>query len=231
MVTFRLVSVEPLSSTAGQAELACGTGECGCPIGSLPTALNLTDKPDFENLRFHLLPPAHAPHPCQLDEPALLAQCRLAFTRRGGPGGQHRNKVESAVVVTHVPTQVLAEANERRDQSQNRRVAFERLRRQLAWCVRSDWVAAGGTRPEPSALWLTRYAQTRASVSLEHWDFATLLAEALDHLVADGWEVSTAAAHLGVSTGRLAKLLTADRLTCEWINRQRAALGMPALRP
>jgi len=176
-----------------------------------------------------LLPAARPPHPCQLDEASLLAQCRLAFTRRGGPGGQHRNKVESAVVVTHMPTQVMAEANERRDQSQNRRVALDRLRRQLAWCVRSAWVEAG-PRPEPSALWLTRYAQARGGVSVEHWDFASLMAEALDHLAADRWEVSTAASHLGVSTGRLAKLLTADRLTCEWINRQRATLGMPALR-
>lgn len=206
-----------------------GKGLIGCPSRSASALLVLTYRPEFENLRCHLLPAARSPHPCQLDEAGLMAQCRLTFTRRGGPGGQHRNKVESAVVVTHVPTQVLAEASERRDQSQNRRVALDRLRRQLAWCVRSPWVDAG-PRPEPSALWLTRYAQTRGSVSLEHWDFPTLLAEALDHLVADRWEVSTAAQHLGVSTGRLSKLLTADRLTCEWINRQRLTLGMPALR-
>ncbi len=182
------------------------------------------------------------PHPSTLDEDALLAECRFTFTRRGGPGGQHRNKVESAVVVTHVPTQIIAEANERRDQSQNRRIAVNRLRRQLAWLVRSRWIetntnsntgaAANGETGVAaiSALWRKRCIEQPANVSVEHWDFATLLSEALDHLVACRWEISTAAQNLGVSTARLGKLLKADRQTLEWINRQRKDAGFPTLR-
>jgi hypothetical protein len=167
-----------------------------------------------------------APHPCRLDEATLLNQCRLHFTRRGGPGGQHRNKVDSAVVITHEPTQVIAEANERRDQSQNRRVAINRLRRQLAWLVRTT--TAGPV--EISVLWRIRCIEKPADVSVEHWDYPTLIAEAFDQIVACQWELSTAAKHLGVSTARLAKLLRADRLTLEWTNRQRAIHSFPPIR-
>jgi hypothetical protein len=172
------------------------------------------------------------PHPCTLDEPALLTQCDFHFTRRGGPGGQHRNKVSSAVVVTHRPTQILAEASERRDQSQNRRVAVGRLRRQLAWLVRQPVpkCPAGNSQPEfVSPLWRARCIEQPAKISPEHWDFPTLLAEALDHLHANRGEVSTTAAALQISTARLVKLFKTDRQSWEWVNRYRASLGLPIL--
>lgn len=163
-------------------------------------------------------------HPCRLDEATLLSQCRLHFTRRGGPGGQHRNKVDSAVVITHLPTQIIAEANERRDQSQNRRVAVARLRRQLAWLVRSE------VPSEVSPLWRARCIENPGDVSPEHWDYPTLVAEAFDRIVECNWELSTAARLLDVTTSRLTKLLRADRQTLEWANRQRAAYNFPAIR-
>ena len=53
-------------------------------------------------------------HPARLPIDELLADCEERRLRRGGPGGQHRNKVETAVELTHRPTSVAAEANERR---------------------------------------------------------------------------------------------------------------------
>ena len=63
---------------------------------------------------------------------ALLAECELEFFVGGGPGGQHRNKTESGVRLSHPPTGVTVTATERRSQSQNRGAALERLRERLA---------------------------------------------------------------------------------------------------
>ena len=47
--------------------------------------------------------------------------------RAGGPGGQHRNRRETGVRMTHGPTGVVVIATERRSQAQNRALALERM--------------------------------------------------------------------------------------------------------
>ncbi len=67
-----------------------------------------------------------------LTSAALLADCDETFFTGGGPGGQHRNKTESAVRLLHRPTGATVTATERRSQAQNRSVALARLRERLA---------------------------------------------------------------------------------------------------
>ena len=62
----------------------------------------------------------------------LLAECEVTTFRASGPGGQHRNRRESAVRLRHRPTGVVVVASERRSQHQNKHVALERLARKLA---------------------------------------------------------------------------------------------------
>jgi protein subunit release factor B len=62
------------------------------------------------------------------DDESLLAACEVETLKGSGPGGQHRNKTESAVRLKHLPTGIMAQASERRSQGQNLGVALERLR-------------------------------------------------------------------------------------------------------
>lgn len=74
-------------------------------------------------------PPPPFPIP-EADED-LLAQCRVETFTAGGKGGQHQNRTESGVRLTHLPTGVVVTAREERSQYRNRMVALDRLRRRL----------------------------------------------------------------------------------------------------
>ncbi len=67
-----------------------------------------------------------------LDDDALLAQCEVQAHRASGPGGQHRNKAETAVRLVHAPSGVTAEGKDERSRTQNLRIALARLREKLA---------------------------------------------------------------------------------------------------
>lgn len=61
----------------------------------------------------------------------LERDCEMEFFVAGGPGGQHRNKVETGVRLTHRPTGLVVTATERRSQSANREAAYERMAEKL----------------------------------------------------------------------------------------------------
>jgi hypothetical protein len=165
-------------------------------------------------------------HPATQPVGELLAACEFQRTRRGGPGGQHRNKVETAVVVTHTPTGVTAEANERRSQHENHRVAVFRLRVRLALSVRCSRSVAA----PPSDCWQSRCRGGRIAVNPDHDDFPVLLAEALDTLAACQWDVSTAAESLQVTSSQLVKFLRRDPRALAQVNRAREQEGLHPLR-
>jgi len=49
------------------------------------------------------------------------------FARSSGPGGQHVNKVSTAVTLRHLPSGVAVTVQDSRSQSRNRQLAWERL--------------------------------------------------------------------------------------------------------
>ena len=163
-------------------------------------------------------------HPAQISIEELLANCQTQRTRRSGPGGQHRNKVETAVVIEHRPTGMRAEANERRSQEQNRQVAIHRLRTKLAVEIRT--VPADS----PTSLWKSRIEGQRLKVSGSNADFPALLAEALDQIAAADFDVAVMADKLQVSTSQLVKLLKIEPTALAWVNSMRASRGQAAYR-
>lgn len=59
-------------------------------------------------------------------------ELRIETLRASGPGGQHVNRTESAVRITHQPTGLSTLAREERSQHMNRRLALARLAALLA---------------------------------------------------------------------------------------------------
>ena len=65
------------------------------------------------------------------DRESLERDCDVEFFVAGGPGGQHRNKVETGVRLAHRPSGLVVTATERRSQSANREAAFDRMAEKL----------------------------------------------------------------------------------------------------
>jgi protein subunit release factor B len=65
------------------------------------------------------------------DRESLERDSDVEFFIAGGPGGQHRNKVETGVRLVHRPSGISVTATERRSQHANREAAFERLAERL----------------------------------------------------------------------------------------------------
>lgn len=162
-----------------------------------------------------------------LDDAVLLEQCEVTFGRASGPGGQHRNKVETAVTITHTPSGITAGASERRQQNQNRAEALRRLRLKLAMKVQTT---VSRDRYQPSALWESRRQGKQMSVAHGHRDYPSLLAEAMNLVIARNFDVAGAAGQLGVSMSQLAKLIRHEKHAFAIVNKGRTQRGLPALK-
>ena len=162
------------------------------------------------------------PHPAALSDVELEKQSDIRFERRSGPGGQNKNKVETAVIFEHRPTGIRAEANEKRYQGENRAEALWRLRIKLALQVRTPV----GLEEGPSPLWQSRVSKSgRIAVNPRHTDFPMLLAESLDFVAGCGWEVSTAALALKCTTSQLVKFWKDEPIALSLVNAERQKRG------
>ena len=165
-------------------------------------------------------------HPAALPIDELLADCSVDRTLGSGPGGQHRNKTETAIVITHLPTGVRGEASERRSQAENLAQAKFRLQLELALAVRREREKGPDTFNSPSPLWRSRVAGERIVINSSHEDFPAILAEALDTLTAADWLAPAAAERLGISTSQLVKLLKQEPRALGLLNGEQAARGL-----
>jgi protein subunit release factor B len=150
----------------------------------------------------------------------LLAACRVEVFRASGPGGQHTNRTESAVRLTHEATGVVAQVQDHRERARNQGDALRRLRLRLALAIRG----------QANRGWLERYRRGRQlGLGAQAQDYHLVVAVVFDALDRHAGSLAAAAEDLGVSSTQLAKLLTADKEVHAAANALRARHGQGAI--
>lgn len=149
----------------------------------------------------------------QLEDVELLKQCRVDSFRGVGPGGQKRNKTESAVRVVHEATQLAGFDDTSRSQHQNKHNALKKLRLVMALHLRD--VPRVWSDPVPSP---------------KNEAFSRWVGVAFDALAAAEFKISDAASFLGLSTSKFGRLLQEIPAVWQCLNGERAKRGLPPLR-
>jgi hypothetical protein len=144
-----------------------------------------------------------------MSEGALLKDCREERYRASGPGGQRRNKVETAVRLRHEPSGVVVQSEDSRSLEENRRRAVRRLRERIATDVRSRFDLESPALPPEFAR--HRSADGRLTVNNRNADYALVVAVLIDAVTAAHGVYSLAAKSLGLTTSQLRKFLESDR--------------------
>ncbi|KAL8261147.1 hypothetical protein R6Q59_025196 [Mikania micrantha] len=170
-----------------------------------------------------------------LSDEKLLSQCEMDTYKASGPGGQHRNKRESAVRLKHIPTGIVAQASEDRSQHKNRASALTRLRSLLALKVRNTIDIETYTPPPELLQILPAKSTIRGSdcgpqIGPNNPKFSLGMQALLDLIFAVEGSVSDAAKKLGLSTGALSRLILSDDSLRQAVNEFRTSKGMKPLK-
>ncbi|XP_066313080.1 uncharacterized protein [Miscanthus floridulus] len=170
-----------------------------------------------------------------MSDEELMEQCDMGTFKASGPGGQHRNKRESAVRLKHLPTSIIAQAVEDRSQHKNRASALSRLRTLIALKVRRPINLEDYTPPVELLQILPPKSTVRGKdigpqIGPNNSKFSPGMQALLDLLFAVEGSVSDAAKILGLSTGALSRLILSDDSLRTAANELRASKGLKPLR-
>jgi len=155
-----------------------------------------------------------------MDDKALLGECDINMYKSSGPGGQHRNKVSSAVRLRHRPTGITVHGDQSRSQHENKRLALGRLRMNIACKARRPIDTAQRELPAVVAECLFRPrgpnrqehpGRLRLQIGRKDRRFWPVAAFLLDTLEAFGGGCADAAAYVGITTSNLIAVLKSDR--------------------
>ncbi|MFN7874215.1 MAG: peptide chain release factor family protein [Pirellula sp.] len=164
-------------------------------------------------------------HPATLSPDKLEQECQLTFRRASGPGGQNRNKVETAVQVIHLPTGLSGQASERRTQGENRQIAIQRLRLTLAIGIRTDSC-------DVAQLTIVNYIKKgKLAISEQNADWPPVLAELLNMIAKNQWQLTAVAQSLSTTPSQILKAIAREPAALVYLNSNRISNGLTSLRP
>jgi hypothetical protein len=151
-----------------------------------------------------------------MSDAELLRHCRMDVMRGSGPGGQKRNRTESAVRLTVQGSGVQVVCDKTRSQTKNRELALRELRLLLALECRFPTrdTERGWTEAPP----------------LKHPEFAVWVARVLDVFAGHDWQVGETARALKISTNHFSRVVLRDDRVLRSVNRERERLDLRALK-
>jgi len=172
------------------------------------------------------------------DKDDLLKDCRVDAYKSPGPGGQRKNKVETAIRLVHKPSGLSAQGQATRSQRQNKSLALRNLQMHIACGLRtpadpeqleipaeiSECLQPIGNSASGSA------AKMRLTVSTGNRLFWAAAAFVLDVFEASGGKLADAARAIGVSTSNLASFLRRHRALLAAAQQIRKANGHSPLK-
>ncbi len=171
-----------------------------------------------------------------MSDAELLKHCDVHVYRSSGPGGQHRNKVSSAVRIRHRPTQITVHSDGTRSQLENKTIALRRLRMNLALRIRQSLDSHDLKLPSvvTEAFTVRKKGADPPVMSLriarKNPRFWSVAAFVLDLLEAHEGRLSPTAASLEITTSNLASLLKSERHLWETTQRIRKDHGHAPLK-
>lgn len=154
----------------------------------------------------------------------LRRSCAEDFYRASGPGGQKRNKTESAVRLRHEATGMIVVAVESRSREENRVRALRRLREAIAYKVRQE--PAEGEL----ASVLKEAAQAELRVGRRDERYLPVAAHLLDLLESHGGRLSEVAESLSLPTAKVVRFLETTPELWEAIQQIRDRHALPHLK-
>lgn len=120
------------------------------------------------------------PEPTEVEVHLRAADLEWVTRRGSGPGGQHRNKTESAVQVTHAPSGLTVRCESERSQFHNKQSALAVLRARL-WAREHE--AQNGDRAEARRLQIGSGARGDKRRTVREQD-----GQVNDHLTGRRWK-------------------------------------------
>lgn len=160
-----------------------------------------------------------------LPDDKLIGECEVFLYKASGPGGQHRNKVTSAVRLRHRGSGLEVTATESRSQHENRARAVRRLREAIALVARVP-LPESPTWPETVHLTGGRLRVNEKNPAIHH-----VIALVLDAVAACAGDVRAAAERLSLTPSNLVRFLHQHRKAWSELARIRQQAGLKPLRP
>ncbi len=144
----------------------------------------------------------------RLDDAALRKACLEERYKASGPGGQRRNKVETAVRFRHPDSGVSVHADESRSLQENRVRALRRLRGRIALEVRAPFDLESPKLP--AEFLAQRGPRGDLAVNRHNPAYPLVVATVLDALEAAEGRYAGAARALGLTTSQVMRFLRSD---------------------